>query len=228
MLALADHRFFDFFERSGINQNAACRDRIAPAHAVLREFDILTVFDEQDFAADYVQLMRQSGVAEQVAVFAVHGNEVFRFNQLQNELLLFLAGMAGNVDDAGGIVVVHERATPEHVIQHAENGLFVSGYDARGKNDCVVLIDTNKSMIVHGDARKGRHRLGLRAGSQDDDFARIERSNILRTHNHAIGNAQVFQVVRDFDVIHHAAADKGHFAADARSNVNDLLNAMDG
>ena len=62
MLAFADHHFLDFLERSRINQNAACRDRIAPAHAVFCEFDILAVFDEQDFEnrASAVETFRSS------------------------------------------------------------------------------------------------------------------------------------------------------------------------
>jgi len=80
---------------------------------------------------------------------------------LQQELLFFLTGVAGDVNDAGGIVVVDECAAPEHVIQHAEDGFFVSGNDARRKDDGVVFVDRNEAVIVHRDAGKGRHRLGL-------------------------------------------------------------------
>ena len=37
---------------------------------------------------------------------------------------------------------------------------------------------------------------------------RIKRPQVLRADHHAIGNAQAFQLVRDFDVVHHASADE--------------------
>ncbi len=84
-----------------------------------------------------------------------------------------------------------------------------------------------QAVVIHGDARERRHRLCLAAADQDHEFVRIERSQVLRTYDHAIGNPQAFQLVRDFDVVHHAAADETNLAADARRDVNHLLDAMD-
>ncbi len=66
--------------------------------------------------------------------------------------MFFLAGMAGNVNDARGIVVINESAPPEHVVEHAENSFFISGNDARRKNHGVVFIDTDEAVIVDRDA----------------------------------------------------------------------------
>jgi len=60
----------------------------------------------------------------------VDGNEILRLHELKDEFLLFLAGVSGNVNDAGGIVVVDESAAAEHVVKHAEDGFFVPGNDA--------------------------------------------------------------------------------------------------
>ena len=81
-------------------------------------------------------------------------------------------------------------------------------------------------MIIHRDPRKRRHRLCLAATCQNNDALRIESANILRPHHHAIRNLQNFQGVRDLHVVDHAAPDERHFAAHARPNVDDLLNAM--
>ena len=100
-------------------------------------------------------------MAEEMSIFAVNGNEIFGLNELQEELLFFLAGVAGNVNGAGGIVVVDQGATAEHVVEHAEDGFFVSGNDARGEDDGVVFVDGDEAMIIDGDAGHGRHGLGL-------------------------------------------------------------------
>src|ERR1700676_27183 len=171
--------------------------------------------------------MSKRGVAEEVAVFAVNGNEVLRLDELQNQFLFFLAGVARNVNGAGGIVVIDERAAAEHMIEHAEDGFFVARNDARGKDDAVVFVDGDEAVIVDGDARKGRHGLGLAAAGENDDALGIEIANVLWANDHAVGDAQVIHGVRDFDVVDHAAAYEGDFAADAAGDVDNLLDAVD-
>src|SRR5882724_10874996 len=174
MFAVANDDFFDFLKRAGINENPASGNGIAAKCPVFCEFDVLPVFNEKDFATDDPQLMRKRGVAEKMAKLTVDGNEIFRFYQLKDEFLFFLAGVAGNVNDPGGIVVVDQSAASEHVVQHPEDGFFVPRNDARRKNDRVVFVDGNESVIIDSDAGERRHGFGLRAGSENDDFARIK------------------------------------------------------
>src|SRR5579862_5355792 len=228
MPAIANHHFFDFFQGTGIHQHATGGNRIAAERAILGKFNALAVFRKKDFAADHAQLVGQRSMPEQMPVLPVDGNEILRLDQLKKQLLLFLAGVTGDMNNSGGIVVIDQRPAAEHVVQHAENGLFVSRNDPRGKDDGVVFVHGNKAVVVHGDARERRHRLCLRAGSKDDDFARLKRPNVLRADHHAIGNAQVAEVVGDFDVVHHAAANEGHFTAHPEGDVNHLLNAVNG
>ena len=67
-----------------------------------------------------------------------------------------------------------------------------------------------------------------RAAGKDEQALGIEAANILRANDHAIRNAKIAEVVGDFDVVDHAAADEGDFAANAIGDVDDLLNAVDG
>src|SRR5580704_12099709 len=148
-----------------------------------------------------------------MAIFAVNGNEIFRLDELEDQFLFFLAGVAGNVNGASGIVIVDKRATAEHVVEHAKDGFFIAGNDARGKNDAVVFVDGNEAVVIDGDARKGRHRFGLAAAGKNDDALGIEVANVLRADNHAVRNAQIVHRVRDFDVVDHASADESDLAS---------------
>jgi hypothetical protein len=225
--AIADDGFFDFFQRTGVDKSAAGGYGVAAIGALFGEFDLLAVFHEQDFARDDAELVGECGVAEEMAIFTVNRDEIFWLAELQDELLFFLAGMAGDVDGAAGIVVIDERAAAEHVVEHAEDGLVVAGDDARGEDDGVIFVDGDEAVVVDGDARHRGHRLGLAAAGEHDDTARIEAANVLRTDDHAVGNAQVAHRVRDFDVVDHAAADERDFAVNARGDVDDLLNPVD-
>src|SRR5437762_9681175 len=131
MFAFADDNFLDFFQRTGIDENATGGDRFAAEGAIFVEFDAMAVLEEKDFAGDSTDLMRERSVAEEMAKFAVHGNEIFWLYQLQQKFLFFLAGVTGNVDDAGGVVVVVERAASTLVLGHASDGCWVPGIQAR-------------------------------------------------------------------------------------------------
>src|ERR1700752_4429312 len=82
-------------------------------------------------------------------------------------------------------------------------------------------------MVVDRDAGKRGHRLSLAAAGENDQSLGIEAANVLRTNDHAVGDAQIFEGVGDLDVVDHAAADEGDFAADARGDVDHLLYAVD-
>src|SRR5580698_11525243 len=161
-----------------------------------------------------------------MTVFPVDGNKIAGLDELQDQFLFFLAGVAGIVNGAGGIVVIDQSSAAKHVVKHAEDGFFVAGNDARGKDDAVVFVDGDEAVIVDSDARKGRHRLGLAAAGEDHDALGIEIANVLRADDHAVGDAQVVHGVCDLDVVDHAAANEGDFASNASSDVDDLLDAV--
>src|SRR5204862_2847078 len=98
---------------------------------------------------------------------------------------------------------------------------------ASGKDDGVVFVDGNEAMIVYRNARERGHRLGLAAAGKDDEALGVEAANVLRANDHAVGDAEILEGVGDFDVVHHAAADEGDFAANARGDIDYLLDAMD-
>src|SRR5580692_4059516 len=83
-------------------------------------------------------------------------------------------------------------------------------------------------MIVHGNARERGHRLGLRAACDHHQFLRIETAKILRTDDAAVWHAQFAQTVRDFDIVHHAAAHETDFASDHAGDIDYLLDAVNG
>src|SRR6267143_745689 len=70
--------------------------------------------------------------------------------------------------------------------------------------------------------------IGLPSAGQNNDALRIESADVLRPHHHSVGNAQQFERVRNLHVVDHAAPDERDFPVHARSDVDDLLNAMNG
>src|SRR5579872_6113390 len=140
MLAIADDEFLDLFERAGIDAHATCRHRLATVRTVIGEFNCLTVFNQENFSGDCAYVMRKASMAEKLTIFSVNGNEITRPHKIKQKFLLFLAGMAGNVDQSSVIIVVDQGALAEHVVQHAENGFFIPRNDARRENHGVALI----------------------------------------------------------------------------------------
>src|ERR1700756_1422753 len=154
VLAITDDNFFDLFEGAGVHEDAPGSDGIAAIRAVFGELERVAVFENEDFSGNAAKLIRERGVAEEMSILPVDRNEIFRFDELQNELLFFLAGVAGNVNSAAGIVVIDEGAAAEHVVEHAEDGFLISGNNAGGEDDAIVFVDGDEAMIVDRDARK--------------------------------------------------------------------------
>ena len=225
MLPVAYDEFFDLLERPGIHAHAPRRHRIAPVRGVFGEFYRLAVFDQENFPGHRAYRMRQRGVPEQLAVFPVNGNEVPRTHKVQQKFLFFLARVPRDVDRSAVIVVVNQRALAEHMVQHAENGFFISGNNARREDHRVPLIESEQPVRIYCDARKGRHRLRLAAAHQDHQFFRRIRPNILCPHYQPVRNAQPVHAVRDLDVVHHAPPNEADLAPGGRRNIHDLLDA---
>jgi len=56
MFAFADDNFLDFFQRTGIDENATGGDRFAAEGAIFVEFDAMAVLEEKNFAGDQRRL----------------------------------------------------------------------------------------------------------------------------------------------------------------------------
>src|ERR1700676_2581912 len=125
-----------------------------------------------------------------MTVFTVNGNEIFGFDELQDKFLFFLAGVPGDVNSAGGIVVVDKGAAAKHVVEHAEDGFFVSGDDAGGEDDGIVFIDGDEAVIINGDAGERRHGFGLAAAGENEQALGGEAAHLLGANDHAVRDAE--------------------------------------
>ena len=93
----------------------------------------MPALEQENLAGDSADLLRERGVLEQLAVLAVHRNEIFRFNELEEYFHFLLAGVAGYVNRrVAPAFVIDQHAAAEKVVNHAEDRLFVAGNDARG------------------------------------------------------------------------------------------------
>src|SRR5208283_4306267 len=126
MLSIANDDFFDLFQRARIHQNSSRIDWVQSPHAIFRELDALAVFEQQNLFGYRSQLMGQRRMPEQMPVFSVYRNKILRLYQAQDQALFLLAGVPGYVNCSGGIVVIHQSPPPEHMIQHAEDGLLIT------------------------------------------------------------------------------------------------------
>src|SRR5580700_5469867 len=133
MSAVANHHILDLFERARIDTYAARGDWLSTIRAAIRrEFEGLTAFEQENFARDGVHLLGQRGMAKEMPIFAMQRNKIFWPAELQEDFLLFLAGVAGNVNRRRApAFVVNQNASPEKMIDHAEDRFLVARKLAR-------------------------------------------------------------------------------------------------
>ena len=163
--AVADHDILHhLIQRAGIDAHAADRDRLALARPRAVDLERFARFEHKRvFQAPVAQVLRQLSMASHLAILAVNGDEEFRPNQIQHQPQFLSAAVTGNVNRRVHGSVEDIGATPRQVIDHPVDGFFVAGNDSRAQRHDIAVLDRKTLVIVDGHARKGRHRLALRA-----------------------------------------------------------------
>ena len=100
VLAVADDDVFDHVDRAaGVDADAADGDLAVLVGGVLVEVEDLAVF-EQDDLLDDAHVGGEFGVALEVAIVAVDGDEELGPQQVDHQPQLFLRAVAADVDEA--------------------------------------------------------------------------------------------------------------------------------
>src|SRR5215469_12437550 len=159
----------------------------------------------------------------------MNGDEIARFDQIDDELQLLLAGVAADVNRRCGAVFVDDmRFPPEQVIDHPVNRFFVARDDAAGKDDRVSLLDLGVLVIVDGGARERRHGLALRAADQHANLFRGEILDLAGIDHQAFGNFDVSQILGNLGGVGHGAANEGDLASVLLCQLDREIDAVDG
>ena len=118
------------------------------------------------FSGRDAQLGRQAAVLDEHAELAVHRDEVLGPGQVEHQLELLLAGVAGNVG-ALDVVVEDVGADLEQVVDRAPDDLLVARDRAGADDDRVTRLDLDPAVVAVGHARQAGHGLALGAGGGD-------------------------------------------------------------
>src|SRR5438876_2957824 len=167
------------------------------------------------------------GMQLQLPVLAVDRNEVFRFDQVNDQFQFFLAGVAAHVNWWRGSVFVDDVClAPEQVIDHAIDRLLIAGNDAGGKHNRVAFFDLGMFVIVYGSTRQRRHRFALCAANEHTNFFRSEILHLTRMNQQTFGNLDIAQVFSDLRRTGHGPANERNFAPVLPGEFYRELNAM--
>jgi hypothetical protein len=226
---ILNHQVFDHIDgRAGIDEHAAGGDFVFLAGVAFVQFQNVAVFND-DGVLDGAGFHGQAGVAHQVAVVAVHRNEVFGANQVDEQALLFLRAVAADVNQSVGSVVADDvGATAVEVIDDAKDPLFIAGNNARAEDDGVPGVDVGVLVVVDGGPRQRAHGFTLSAADKDHQLLGVEVAHLAGVDNQAGGNVDVAQVLGNLSGLHHGAADDGDFAVVLARQIEGDLDAKDG
>ncbi len=153
MAAIADDEVFDDVgSGAGVDADAAGGDFAGFAGVVAVELEDVAIFDDEG-EVDNAEALGDFGMLFEMAEVAVDGDEEFRPEQVDHEALLFLAGVAADVDEAGSAVVVYDVGiAAAEVVDDAEDAFLVAGDDAGAEDDGVAGGDAGVLVVVDGGA----------------------------------------------------------------------------
>ncbi len=154
----------------GVDADAAYGDLAGLGGGVLIHFEDVAVFEE-DGLFDHAHCACELYVTLEVAVVAVDGHEELGADEVDHQPELFLAAVAGDVDEAGVSVVVDDVGVAAlEVVDHAIDGLLVAGDDARAEQDGVACVNVGELVVVDGGPAERAHGLALGAADHDEEL----------------------------------------------------------
>src|SRR6266550_4822883 len=125
----------------------------------------------------------------------------------------------------GDSLIIYLGSLAEQVIDSAVDHFLVARHRRSRKNNCIIFLDTYKSMILVSYASESRGWFSLTTSADDDHTLRWKFVNVFRTDEHTLRYVQVSKINRHLHIVDHTAPYKGDHALVATSSINDLLHA---
>src|SRR5579862_5109472 len=226
---VADDEFFDDVDgRAGVDEDATCGDLVFLACIGVVELEHVSIFDH-DGVFDGAGLHGDLGVAMEIAIIAVDGNEVLGPDQVDEEAHFFLAAVTAHVDEACGAVIGDDVGIAAvEVVDDAEDAFFVAGNDARTENDRVAAFDAGVLVVVDGGAAERAHGLALSSADEQHELFGRKIAKLAGIDDEARRRVDIAKILRDLSALDHGAADDGHLAAMLAGEVERNADAVDG
>jgi hypothetical protein len=130
------------------------------ADAAFQEGHRRTVFEHQGAFLGHPALQGQAAVLDQVAVFAVHRDEVPGAHGLQHDAQFLAVGVPRGVDGLD-LLVEDFRAQAVEAVDDLGDGQDVARDEAGGEQHQIALLDGQGAVFVHGHARERRQGFAL-------------------------------------------------------------------
>src|SRR5262249_13122267 len=111
----------------------------------------------------------------------------------------------------------------DEVIDIARDGALIADDRRRAKHDGIARLNLHQPMIAVGDTGQRRGWLALASSADNRQLVSWHMANVLRTNQHASGNAQIAQLYRHLHIVDHRATHQRHFASMLLRRIDDLL-----
>ena len=209
-----------------VHHHRAGRHRLAGLQRVGGQADVLADLGDVDVLGRDAQALGGHGVLFQLLVLAVHRQKELGRGEGENELLLLLAGVAGNMHVVHGFID-DLRAQQKQAVHHLGDHLLIAGDGGGGDDDEVPRAHMHVAVAGRGHAGERAQRLALAAGGDEHDLLRRILVQLLDVDEHPFGSVQVSQLQGHLGVVGHAAAAHCHLAAVLHRQVDDLLDAVE-
>ena len=196
--------------------------------AIGRELEDVAVFGDHGLLDD-AEGLGEFGMAFEVAVVAMDGDEELRPDEIDHEAELILRAVAGDVDEAVGAIVVDDLGVAAlEVIDDAADGALVAGDDAGAEEDGVAGVDAGELVGVDGGAGESAHGLALGAGDEDHELVCGEIAHLAGLDDEALRGLDVAEILGDFSGVIDGAADDGDLAAVLVGEIHGDADTVDG
>ena len=164
----------------------------------------------------------------ELPVLAVNRHKVLGPRQVEHEEQFLACGVSRHVQRWIHRSVEDFGLSAVDVVDHAEDGFFISGDHAGAEDNLIAFFDPRMAVLADRRSRERRKRLSLTAGDDHGALGSRQALDIAGAQQKAVGDAEQAQIVRQLTGGLHAAPDERHLPAALERQVEDLLDTMRG
>ena len=219
MLTITEYDIPHISHAKSIHHNALSLDFIDLLRTVLLQLQHIARLQDHYVFLRYPHLLGNIALSQQMLVFTMHRNGIFRFHKRIDKLYFFLAGMSRYV----GVLNDNLRSLKGQLIDHLGDGFLISRYRPGTKNNHIPRFNGDLPMDTGSNARQRSHSFSL--ASRRDQHQLVIRiiPHLLQCNDHIIRNLDITKLHRRIYNIHHTAALDHYLAVLFLRRIDHLL-----
>src|ERR1700716_645339 len=226
MTAIAQHYLLDIADAKAVDENEPRGDLVSALHRFPIELSRFAIFEHENPILVDARFARDVRVLVELAVLAMHGDEVARAHRVDHFPQLVPLSVTGYMNLAD-LRIKDVSSVAVEVVHGLLHHALVARDRSRRDDDPVAPKHVHHRMTLGCKTSQRGHRLALAAGGQQQQLGRRDLVGVLELHGEAFGHLEEAKLAGGLEVRLQASAHYCDLAFELHRHADEMLDAVD-